>query len=97
MGIILIKKPEKNSLYPHLNAVRNKVKKGVLSIYILGLGRNVKDVEGDFVKWIGEVSKQDYPDWRVEKVIKYKLPKSVTQKDIPGICVIFRHKKWLSS
>jgi len=97
VGIVLIKKPEKNSLYPHLNAVRNKIKKGVLSIYILGLGRNVKDVEGDFVKWMGEISKQDYPDWRVEKVIKYKLPKMTTQKDIPGICVIFRHKKWITS
>ncbi len=97
VGIVLIKKPEKNTLYPHLNAVRNKVKMGALSIYILGLGRNVKDVESDFVKWIDGISKQNYPDWYVEKVIKYKLPKSVTQKDVPGICVIFRHKKWISS
>jgi len=94
LGIVLVKKPEKRSLVSHLRAVKKKIENGMLSIYVLGLGKNVKEIEKDFVNWLKDMKKQEYNNWFVDKVIKFDLKYEI-QRNIPGICVIYRNEKWI--
>ena len=95
VGLILVKRPELADIANHFKAVRTKIKNGVSSIYILGLGKHVKRIKGDFVDWLKQVATKDYNnEWHIEKIIDYKMTK-FQEKDTPGICCIFRHKSWI--
>jgi len=96
VGLLLVKRPERVDITNHFRAARIKIRDGVLSIYILGLGKHTKLIKGDFVTWLNHVATKDYnSEWYIEKIIERKLPKFQKQKeDVPRICCIFRHKSW---
>jgi hypothetical protein len=98
VGLVLVKKREILDLSNHLRAVKRDINNGVISIYIMGWGEeNVRSIERDFAKWLHQVAVEEYnKKWRVEKIIKYKLPVTTNNRDVPGICCIFRHKSWIS-
>ena len=97
VGLVLVKRQGTVDLANHLLAVRNDIKNGAISIYVMGWGReNVRSIEKDFAEWLRKIAVKEYSkQWKVEKIIKYKLPMVMNDRDIPGICCIFRHKSWL--
>lgn len=96
LGLVLVKRADKADISSHLKAVRVNIKKGVHSIYILGWGKNIKRIKGDFVDWLKQISIKDYDKkWQLEKILECKMPKIQGRENISRICLIFRHKLWL--
>lgn len=95
-GVILVKSPEKANLLNHLKAVRTNIERGVLSNYVLGMGKHIKGIKGDFAAWLEQAGTRDYNnEWFIERIIERKLPKFQKREDTLGICCIFRHRLWM--
>jgi len=96
VGILFVKRADIFDLSNHFKAVRIKIENGAKSIYILGMGRHIKQIKGEFVDWLKYVARKDYSDeWYIHKIFEHKLPEALEGEEKVAICCLFRHKSWI--